>query len=617
MSNVKNSFNIKKNESNKLLLEIVRQSISRAVNEFRNNTLYLVENITPTELGEIISRPAGEIIAFFWAKGQSVSRNQTLSWDLLTDYCQSIKIAIKKKNRVNFSQIIQEHLEKISQKGSLVARPPIVSIMGHIDHGKTTLLDTIRQTQIQKKEAGGITQKVSVSQIEFQQRKITFLDTPGHSDFIKMRQRGISLTDLVILVIDARDGIMPQTSEIIDYLHQYQLPVLVFINHKKPSETDNETNLNRIRTQLQEKGLTPLEWDGEVIVVSGNAKEKESIRHLLENVLLFADFKANSNCPAHGVIIDSYLHPQTGSQVNELLVRDGKLKERDVIFLNGKFGKAKIMFDLRGQKTLVAPPSDLVKVVGLNVPAELGDRFLVVDNEDIVAKIESELTNYWEKKKKSVPPSPLSSEKKNVNLVLMADSQNSLEALTELIKKKTTPNFNFSIIYTTIGNLNSFALDLTRVTNSTVLFFGCQPSQKQIKAWKENKTSFFGSQIIYEISDKLDEIISSHQEVEEVEEVVGKAIVKKVFYFSKGNIAGCQVTSGKINRNKRVYVLQGKEEKKIFSGEIKSLESNKIEKNEVSAGQECGIVLKGFDNFQEGDKIIAFHLIKRNVIQEK
>jgi len=178
---------------------------------------------------------------------------------LLTDYCQSIKISIKKRSRVNFSQIIQEYLEKSIQKGSLVVRPPIVSIMGHIDHGKTTLLDTIRQTQIQKKEAGGITQKVSVSQIEFQQQKITFLDTPGHSDFIKMRQRGISLTDLVILVIDARDGIMPQTTEIIDYLHQYQLPMLVFINHKKPSETNNETNLNRIRTQLQEKGLTPLE----------------------------------------------------------------------------------------------------------------------------------------------------------------------------------------------------------------------------------------------------------------------------------------------------------------------------------------------------------------------
>jgi len=177
----------------------------------------------------------------------------------LSDYCQSIKIGITKKNEINFSQIVQEYLEKSNQEGSLVSRPPIVSIMGHIDHGKTTLLDTIRQTQVQKKEAGGITQKVSVSQVEFQNQKITFLDTPGHSDFIKMRQRGVSLTDLVVLVIDAKDGIMSQTAEIIDYLHQYNLPVIVFINHKKPAETDHETNLNRIRTQLQEKGLTPLE----------------------------------------------------------------------------------------------------------------------------------------------------------------------------------------------------------------------------------------------------------------------------------------------------------------------------------------------------------------------
>ncbi|CAJ0769231.1 6575_t:CDS:1, partial [Entrophospora sp. SA101] len=165
-------------------------------------------------------------------------------------------------------QIIQEYLEKSEQKGQEIARPPIVSIMGHIDHGKTTLLDTIRQTQVQKKEAGGITQKVTVSQCQFHGQKITFLDTPGHSDFIKMRQRGISLTDLVILVIDAKDGVMSQTSEIIDYLHQYNLPIIVFINHKKPAETDNETNLNRIRTQLQEKGLTPLEWGGEIIMIS-------------------------------------------------------------------------------------------------------------------------------------------------------------------------------------------------------------------------------------------------------------------------------------------------------------------------------------------------------------
>jgi translation initiation factor IF-2 len=607
---------MKKNESSNLLLEIIHRNILSSINEFKNSALYLVnENITPVELGEIIGKSVGEIIAFFWAKGQSISRNQSLSWDLLSDYCQSIKIGVKKKSEINFSQIIQEYLEKTNQEGPLVSRPPIVSIMGHIDHGKTTLLDTIRQTQVQKKEAGGITQKVTVSQAEFQNQKITFLDTPGHSDFIKMRQRGISLTDLVVLVIDAKDGIMSQTAEIIDYLHQYNLPVIVFINHKKPAETDNETNLNRIRTQLQEKGLTSLEWGGETIVVSGNAREKVSTQHLMENILLFANFKVNPNLPAQGVVIDSYLHPQTSSQISELLVQDGELRMKDTIFLNGKFGQVKMMFSIYGQKITSAHPSDIVQIVGLNIPAELGDRFLVVNDKKMVAKIENELINYWEKEKKLALPPP--SEKKNVNLVLSADSQNSLEALAELIRKKNTSNFNFSIVYTTVGNLNTFALDLAKITSSTVLIFGYQPPPQQTKALKENNIPFFSSKIIYEIGEKLDEIIGSQQEVEEVEEVLGTAVVKVVFEFSRGNIAGCQVISGKISRNKRIYVLQGKEEKKVFVGEIKSLESNKVEKNEVSVGQECGIVLKGFDKFQEGDKIVAFHLIKRNVIQEK
>jgi translation initiation factor IF-2 len=605
---------MKKNENNDLLLEIIRHNISHATNELKGNTFYLVnENIVAAELGKIIGKPVSEIIAFFWAKGQSVGHSQTLSWDLLTDYCRSVKIEIKKKSGVNFSKIIQEYLEKNKQKGELVVRPPIVSIMGHIDHGKTTLLDTIRQTQVQKKEVGGITQKITVSQSEFQGQKVTFLDTPGHSDFIKMRRGGISLTDLVVLVIDARDGIMSQTSEIIDYLHQYRLPVIVFINHKKPVETDNEANLDRIKTQLQEKGLTPLEWGGEMIVVSGNAREKTSVQHLMENILLFTDFKTNPDCPAQGVVVDNYLHPQTGSRVVELLVQDGKLKEKDTIFLNGKFGKVKMMFDIQGRKVAAVCPSDVAQIIGLNVQAELGDRFLVVNEEKLIAAIENEVVDYWEKKKKITSPPP-PSEKKNVNLVLAADSQNSLEALAELVKKKSAPNFNFSVVHTAIGNLNSFAFDLIKITNSMVLMFGYYPPQNQTKTLKENNVPFFSSKIVYEISEKLDEIISSQQEVEEVEEMLGTAIVKVVFEFSKGNIAGCQVVNGKISRNKRIYVLQGKEEKKVFVGEIKSLESKNESKSEVISGQECGIVLKGFDKFQEGDKIVAFHLIKKNVI---
>jgi translation initiation factor IF-2 len=605
-----------KNKNNNLFLEIIRYHFANSTNEFRGNTLFLAdESISASELAETIARPVAEIIAFFWAKGQIVNRSQLLPTNLLQDYCQSVKLVIKKKDGINFSKIIQDYLEKSESNKRLVSRPPIVSIMGHIDHGKTTLLDTIRQTNIQRKEAGGITQKVTVSQTEFQGQKITFLDTPGHGDFIKMRKGGISLTDLVILVIDAKDGIMSQTEEIINYLQDYNLSVIIFINHKKPIETDNELNLNRIRSQCQEKGLNPLEWGGETIIVSGNAKDQKSVKYLLENILLLADFKTNLDNQTYGVVIDSYLHPQLGSQMLELLIQGGQLKDKDKIFLNGKFGKFKIMSDINEQKINVSHPSDIVKINGLNISAELGDRFLVINDEQIAEISEKELANYWEGKKRVTIP--LSVGKKNINLVLSADSQNSLEALIELVKKKTNPDFNFSIIYSTIGNLNNFALDLTKMTESIFLAFGYQVSSNQIKILKENNISFFSSRIIYELDERLDEIIGNNQEVEEVEEILGTATVKVVFEFSKGNIAGCQVTDGKINRNKRIYILREKEEKRIWVGEIKSLESNKVEKNEISAGQECGIVLKGYDEFQNDDKIISFQLVKKNVIQKK
>ncbi|WNE41156.1 MAG: Translation initiation factor IF-2 [Mycoplasmataceae bacterium] len=605
-----------KNKNNSLFLEIVNHHIRNSANELKGRNLYLTdENISATQLSEIIGKSVGDIVAFFWAKGQIVNRNQLLTYDLLQDYCQSIKLGIKKKDGISFNKIIQEYLEKDESDEQLISRPPIVSIMGHIDHGKTTLLDTIRKTNIQRREAGGITQKVTISQVEFQGKKITFLDTPGHGDFIKMRKGGISLTDLVVLVIDAKDGIMSQTEEVINYLHDYNLPVIIFVNHKKPAETDNETNLNRIRSQCQEKGLTPLDWGGETIVISGNGKDSENVKYLLENILLLDNFKINSRSKTHGVIIDSYLHPHLSSQMVELLIQGGELKEKDKIFLNGKVGKFKIMSDINEKKIATSYSGDIVKINGLNIKAELGDRFLVINDEQIAEKIEKELVNYWEEKKKNHISTPFG--KKSINLVLSADSQNSLEVLIELVKRKSNSDSSFSIIYSTIGNLNNFALDLTKMTESIFLVFGYQIAPSQAKILKENNISFFNSKIIYEIDEKLTEFADGNQKFEEVEEILGTAEIKVVFEFSKGNIAGCQVVDGKISRNKKVYILRGKEEKRIFVGEVKSLESNKVEKNEIVAGQECGIVLKGYDQFEEGDKIVSFQLVKKNVVQKK
>jgi translation initiation factor IF-2 len=332
----------------------------------------------------------------------------------------------------------------------------------------------------------------------------------------------------------------------------------------------------------------------------------------LEIILLFADeFKTNSQDPTQGIVIDAYPHPQTGSRVTEVLVQSGKLQEKDTIFLNGKLEKVKILLDIRGDKITTILPGDIIKIIGLASAAELGDRFLVIRDEQTKEIIKKELANY-SKKDNKLPLSSFDQEKKKINLVLISDSQNKLNALSELVKKKTTTSVDFSVINTTIGNLNNSTLSLAKITQSIILVFAPPPSQGQIKIFKENDIPFFSSEIIYEVEEELDRIIGNQQVTEEVEEIVSQARVVKVFNFSKGNIAGCKVVSGKINRNNRVHVYQGKEEKQVFSGEIKSLESQSEKKTEVIGGQECGIVLKGFDDFQVGDKIVAFHLVRKN-----
>jgi translation initiation factor IF-2 len=302
-------------------------------------------------------------------------------------------LEIKSQKSLEFGTIIQKYLEKITQNGSLVKRPPVVSIMGHIDHGKTTLLDTINQTSQQKKEVGGITQKVAISQTEFKGQKITFLDTPGHSIFVKMRQRGISLTDLVVLIIEAGEGVMFQTVEIINYLQEHKLPVIVFINHKNPTKTNHPANLNKITAQLSKKELNSL------AVISGNAKKAQDpgINYLLENIVNLSDFRSNLEVPANGVIIDSYFDSHTKHWVNELLIQGGELAEKDTLFLNGQFAKIKTgtMYNIFTQKTVQrASPGDLVKIIDLNISAELGERFLVVNDKEVEETIQPELKNY-------------------------------------------------------------------------------------------------------------------------------------------------------------------------------------------------------------------------------
>lgn len=610
-------------QNSQLLLELFQEKLSsKSQSIIKNQTFFYAEPLKAADLSEVFQIPVSQIIKFFWDREIVVSQNQNLSAELVNTYCQSRGLkASKQKVKSSFDTIIEEYISQINHRGNLISRPPVISVMGHIDHGKTTFLDTIRKSQVQKEEKGGITQKISIYQVIFQEKKLTFCDTPGHSDFIKMRQRGISLTDLVVLIIDAKDGIMPQTEEIINYLHKYKLPVIVFLNHKKPTETNNEANLNKLNSQLQEHSLTPMEWGGDVLIISGSAREKKDTDQVCENILLMNEinqWKANPQLPAYGLIIDSKISPKLG-KINTILIQDGTLREKNLLIISGKIGKIKRIVDFQEKVISQAFPGDPVQVIGLDFLAEAGKKFLATPDDKFTQKISKLLVDY-QKEGGAVglsnqPIVWLNSEtekQKHINLIVIADSQASLEALADLVRAKTVDDLSFQIVDSSVGNIHDRLFNLAKITRSYLLIFNLKLTKEVRQKFKENQLKWFQSDIIYEVEEKLVELIRRTREKKQVEKVLGTAEVIKVIYFSKiGNIAGCQVINGTIERNNLTYVFR--QGQKIFSGKIKSLQVEKEKSSEAKKGQECGIVLESFDNFQEKDQIISYRWEEEDV----
>ncbi|WNE41658.1 MAG: Translation initiation factor IF-2 [Mycoplasmataceae bacterium] len=581
------------------------------------------EEINVDDLSKVLRIPSSLIISFFWRLGKSITKNQSLNFELVNEFCKSdlckskkINVNVVAKEQVEINQIIGNYLKNNTKSEKRASRTPIISVMGHIDHGKSTLLDTIRNTQDQKKEEGGITQKINIYPVEFEGKKITFLDTPGHNVFLKMRERGASFTDLVVLVIAAEDGVMPQTVEVIEYIHKYKIPTIAFINNKR-KEHASEKNLDKIKSQLQDKGLTSVEWGGDTTILSGSAINKDDTNNLLENILLLSevyDWKSDFDCSPNGIILDSYVNNKKGI-VNTLLVKNGFLKNRDNIFINGESGKIKKIIDFSDKELVRAEPGDIVQVFGLDFESEPGDNFLVINDESLVKKIKRIIPAKSDSKKfsqanaisnESLPNSK--SLRKNINLILITDSQSSLEALENIVKSSSTENILFNPIYSEVGDLNGSVMNLAKITQSSVLLFNIKVSQQKNKELKDNEIKWFGSSIIYKIKDGLEDIEKSFREKKKVEKIIGVAEIKKIFYFSQvGNIAGCQVLSGTINRNHFVNVFR--KEDKIFSGKISSLQRDKNNIKEINKGQECGIVINNFNEFKVDDRIISYSLV--------
>jgi translation initiation factor IF-2 len=492
---------------------------------------------------------------------------------------------------------------------NLEARPPVVTILGHVDHGKTTLLDAIRHTNVAEGEAGGITQHIGAYQVEHNGRTISFLDTPGHAAFTAMRARGAQGADIVILVVAADDGVMPQTKEAIAHAKAAKVPIIVAMNKIDKANADPD----RVRQQLAEVGLVPDDWDGDTIVVPLSAKKRQGMEDLLEAIVLVADnmdIRANPNGEIIGTVIEAELDRAKGAMAT-LLVQNGTLKVGDVVVVGKSLGRLKALFDFRGRRIQKAEPSTPISVMGLNEVPQAGDIFKVVPTERDARLIVAERAQSAEKsstvKKTQITLEQLfdqfhAGEVPELRLILKADVQGSLEPIVSSVKDLCTDELSVNILYAETGNITENDVMLAAASKAIIVGFSVQADVAARRVAEKEGVSIRLYDIIYRMMEDIEKALNGMLEPVEKETVLGHADVRKVFRISKlGNIAGCYITDGEIKRNARAKVLRGGEV--VAVGEISSLKHLQEDVKELRQGFECGISIRNFSEFLEGDKI--------------
>ncbi len=498
----------------------------------------------------------------------------------------------------------------------LVTRPPVVTIMGHVDHGKTTLLDAIRSSHLVDRESGGITQHIGAYRVVFNGRSITFVDTPGHEAFTRLRARGAHVTDIVVLVIAADDGVMPQTREAIHHAKAAGVPIVIAIN-----KTDKpEANVDRVKQQVSKEGLMVEDWGGDVVSVEVSAKEKKNINDLLEMILLLADvieIKTNRKVEAQGIVLEARLDAQKGP-VATVIIQYGLLSLGESFIAGHISGKVRAMFDDSGKPLKRAEPSMPVEVLGFAEVPTAGDIFQVVPNAETAKRIAAYRTSLI-RKDEPVRPEHVTldelfkkieqGEVKELAFVLKADVQGSVEVLMDLIPSLGTDEVKVRIIHAGTGQIAESDVLLASASNGIILGYNVRPNARIVQMAKEENVEIRTYNIIYELTDEIKKAITGLLEPKTKEVYLGKAEVRKIFNVSKvGVIAGCMVVEGKIMRNADIRVVRGKET--VHQGRIASLKRLKESVNEVGKGLECGISLENFKDIREGDIIAAYHTEK-------
>ena len=580
----------------------------------------LTGSITVRELSERLQASPIDVIKNLMANGVMANINQLIDFDTAAIVAaefgyETVFKAHEVVEEEDTSQIpLWRKMISAEKKGDLIERPPIVTILGHVDHGKTTLLDAIRQTQVAAGEAGGITQHIGAYQVEHEGRKITFLDTPGHAAFSAMRARGAQGADIVVLVIAADDGVMPQTREAIAHARAAKVPMIVALNKMDRDNADPD----RVKQQLAEIGMIPDEWEGDTIIVPVSAIKKEGLEDLLEAIILVSDnmeILANPNGELFGTVIESRIERGRGVMAT-LLVQNGTLENGDVVIAGTAHGRIKAMFDFLGKQVKEAKPSTPVSVMGINDVPTAGDLFTRVENEK-EAREKAREREIASEEKAAAEKSAITLEQiferfqageaKELRLIIKADVQGSLEPIISSVQDLDVGQIGVNILHADTGSISEGDVMLASASDAVIVGFNVQPDSVAERMAENEGISIRSYNIIYRLTEDIEKALKGLLEPEERKVVIGRAQVLAVFKVSRlGQVAGSRVLEGEIRRNAQIRVLRSGEEEPLFEGNIASLKRHQDDVREVRQGFECGIGLRGFNDFQEGDILECF-----------
>lgn len=615
---VKSNKQAKKTENKKDFLK-ERKKIYKHREKLQSNEATQDENVilynqgmTVTDLANALEVGAVEIVKKLVGLGVMASVNQAIDYDSAEVIASEYDKVLKKAETADISNF--ENLEIEDDEKDLVERPPVVTIMGHVDHGKTTLLDYIRKSNVASGEAGGITQAIGAYSVKYKDKSITFIDTPGHAAFTEMRARGASITDIVIIIVAADDGIMPQTKEAIDHAKAAGVPIIVAINKiDKP-----EANIERVMTGLVENGLTPEEWGGDIIVNKISAATGENVDELLENILLIAEmegYKANPSRYASGAVIESKKDSKVGSVVT-LLIQNGTLRLGDPIVIGNAFGKVRTLKNDLGQNIVEATPSTPVEVTGISEVPSAGDKFMAFESEKQAKQIAEE--RKLRSREQDTNFSGMSLEDlfgriqegvKEIKVVLKADVNGSLEAVKNSLEKITVDGVKVNVIRGAVGAITESDIVLASASDAIIIGFNVRGSSKTMDIAKQYGVSIKTYDIIYKVVEDMEKAMKGMLDPEYEEKVTGTLEIRQIFKFSKvGLIAGCHVLSGTIRNNEKARIIR--DNVVVYNGSIKSLQHEKDQVKEVKKDMDCGLTLENCQDYKEKDIIEVYDLVE-------